>query len=315
MNLPVAGLYVLALLWTAVAAVAVALVAVGARGRQVDRLGRCRACGYVITGSRGSSTCPECGADLARTGLRFGHRRVLMTPLVFGLMLLAVALTPIAVLMARQPQAVTAAVTKNAGQRAAGGSTISGVASVVEMPGDVVIARNELPDTDVALWGAGARGLLDEAGRGHGPPILLPGDVLAGVPINPGPQRVDGDGMRAESTHDGAGTTRDGDPGWSFRSEMDGQWTGGGLIFAWEMQDSAAERSGSVGAPFSALALPTTRLRSDLPGFAPMSWRIEPVQSAGATAWTSTPADAGTQVQRRAESTAVKPERVDSGRR
>ncbi len=78
----------------AIAAIGIALLVRGWRGRQIDDHPLCSGCGYDLVGSDDQTrVCPECGNDLARLGaLRIGHRRRRPFAITFGVLLLALAM-------------------------------------------------------------------------------------------------------------------------------------------------------------------------------------------------------------------------------
>ena len=85
------------LIWLTIIAgvAAVALLALGLRGRRTDDHPLCRRCGYDLTGrdAAAAGVCPECGVDLSRPrALRTGHRQRRPRPLVFGVGLLTILL-------------------------------------------------------------------------------------------------------------------------------------------------------------------------------------------------------------------------------
>jgi len=68
------------------------LAVYGWRGRRIDEMPLCRACGFELRGTWPEiSKCPECGADLTKAAraVRLGHRRKRLIPLSTGVILIA----------------------------------------------------------------------------------------------------------------------------------------------------------------------------------------------------------------------------------
>ncbi|MCC7389476.1 MAG: hypothetical protein IT431_11975 [Phycisphaerales bacterium] len=76
------------------AALGLLLLAVGLRGRLLDRHPHCRRCGFDLIGTPGAPACPECGSDLAGPkAIKPYDRRRRAGPLAAGLVILAIVLT------------------------------------------------------------------------------------------------------------------------------------------------------------------------------------------------------------------------------
>ncbi len=102
MSLSLTITILLTCLWAIITGSGFVLLLLGLRGRQADFMPRCRNCRYVIDGGFDPARCSECGAHLAETGtLRIGRRRLNETPLVFGIILLVLGITPVIALSVR----------------------------------------------------------------------------------------------------------------------------------------------------------------------------------------------------------------------
>lgn len=76
--------------------IGVALIAIGWRGRRIDRHPLCEACGYDLLGRLpGTRRCAECGADISGLAIRIGHRAFRPRPFYGGLALSLPALLAI----------------------------------------------------------------------------------------------------------------------------------------------------------------------------------------------------------------------------
>jgi hypothetical protein len=100
-----------AIIWTTAAALAIALLWRGARGRLADSSSRCAACRYIIIEKpRRPEACPECGTCLLGPGrVHIGRRVVARGSLAAGAAVLAACAVPLAFILPRSPAAPIAA--------------------------------------------------------------------------------------------------------------------------------------------------------------------------------------------------------------
>jgi len=333
MDVPIGVIYALAGLWTVVCGGGVVLLAIGLRGRQADRLGRCRACGYVIHGGFDPGTCPECGTDIRQSGLRFGRREILTAPLMFGLMLLALGSAPIAVLAAKKPKQVVAAAVKAPtanptpyAVRAASDATASTSDSA-----DASGAKPTQPRIEETLP-APERGLLDSAGSSATPSMITPADLVTDATYHPSPGDATNPRSSGLTTSAEGGSKGSRDAMRSRRGVLDAAasagnhvvWStlvaanpveiGGGIDAPTLMR--AVETHGPVQAPL--LAAPLARFDQAPSGhqLRSVTGRIEPERSSAAQAWIpqSVASHQPDQWKWKLKSTAVRPARVNAGK-
>ncbi len=107
MELEIVALFMLAVVWGTVPAAGLALLAVGLRGRVIDRRPRCRSCEYLLVGFQSRpARCPECGAALSSPGrVVLGRRAPFPARSLLGAAMILAGACPLLV-VALRPAAV-----------------------------------------------------------------------------------------------------------------------------------------------------------------------------------------------------------------